>query len=291
MLIGARFHKITESQQIPKFLEFDFLNLNGQTHYMLSLHDVVETHINHGGLIRFNNITHPDNYHLLHQNRIKQALESPVKLMVNALQWGVNPFTVNVFNETLLDTGDFRYSAMNLESYRVGFEYVKSCLPGAKLGLSDYRLFLRSKAKFEAYFKLIETLNLDSPLVEAFSIQIWRYVNDLPLKRAMFLKDLGVIIQRFQDLGVDVHVSECAVFGNQYRDFEYIPSRTLRIKEQGNYYQEIIGVCRSNGVKSFCFWQPFDSFQPTMIAFQKRNQLDFAGIYDTDYNLKVADIF
>lgn len=291
MLIGARFHKITDSQQIPKFLEFDFLNLNGQTHYMLSLHDVVERFINQGGLIRFNNITNPDNYHFLNQNQIQQALESPVKLMVNALRWGVNPFTVNVFNETLLDTGDFRYSAMNLDSYRVGFEYVKSCLPGAKLGLSDYRLFLRSKAKFDAYFKLIEALNQDSPLVESFSIQIWRYVNDLPMKRVMFLKDLGVIIQRFQNLGIEVHISECAVFVNQYRDFEYIPSLKIRIKEQASYYQEIMDVCKENGAKSFCFWQPFDSYQAPMIAFQKRCSLDYAGIYDSEYNLKVGDLF
>jgi hypothetical protein len=147
---------------------------------------------------------------------------------------------------------------------------------------------MRSNAKFEQYYKLIEQINImkSSLLVNSFSMQIWRYVNDLQIKRDLFLKSLAHSLKTFKDMGVKTHVSECAIFVNQHRHYERKPSLTLRTSEQAIYYTEIMDVCRSNGCESFCFWQPFDANREVLRAFQKQSHDDNTGLFDVNYDVK-----
>lgn len=293
MLIGARFQRIENTKQAESYQKFDFLNINGATHYHPDFHPIVREWVK-SKPIRFNNLINPDKSSLLNGIQPEYALLKPaLNMALSCDNHAVSPFTINVFNEILRDTGEFRFSNLNLDSLIRGFTLVKEQFPDVSLGFSDYRLFMRSNAKFESYYRLIEQINNQAiegfytgSLVGAFSMQIWRYVNDLQIKRDLFLKSLANSLRTFADMGIKTHISECAIFVNQHRHYERKPSLALRTSEQAKYYTEIMDVCKSNGCESFCFWQPFDANQETLRAFQKQSPIDNTGIFDMNYDLK-----
>lgn len=289
MLIGARFQKIENPKQVEAYQKFDFLNINGATHYHPDFHKVIREWVKTKP-IRFNNLINPDKSNLLNGVQPEYALLKPaMNMALSCDNYSVSPFTINVFNEILRDTGEFRFSNLSLDSLIRGFTLVREQFPDTSLGFSDYRLFMRSNAKFDSYYRLIEQVNQgceSGNLVGSFSMQIWRYVNDLQIKRDIFLKSLAHSLRTFADMGIKTHVSECAIFVNQHRHYERKSSLTMRTANQASYYAEIMDVCKSNGCESFCLWQPFDANQETLRAFQKQSQTDNTGIFDMNYDLK-----
>lgn len=279
MLIGAKYHRIIQPIQERLFYNFDFINMISLTH----IDNPVIQYFNAENRLRYNNLAHQNKAHLLHQNRVYDCINPVLESLENH---SINPFVINVFNEILLDIGALRYKALTHEVIENALKDVRNRLKNTKLGLSDYRLFLRSQAKFDAYYELISKLNKDQKLVDAFSIQIWRYENDGYLKKQVFLQTLKQLIKKFKSLDVEVHISECCVFINQYDPYVNKPDLEKRIENQSKYYQDILEICADSGVKSFCFWQPFDDYQPVMKAFQKRSDIDYSGVYDVNYNLK-----
>ncbi len=155
----------------------------------------------------------------------------------------------DVVNEAISvdDDGIFRetvwYDAMGEEYLDLAFEWANEVAPGADLFLNDYGMDGINQ-KSDAMYDLVQRLLDRGAPIDGVGLQMHAF-------RALDAPDpesIGENIERFEDLGLDVHVTEMDVA----YDRATVPDDHL--EHQAQYYRDVLEACLENGCDTLITW-------------------------------------
>lgn len=191
----------------------------------------------------------------------------------------------DVVNEAFDDAGkDFRptfwHDRIGNDFIDLAFARARAADPSAKLFYNDYNIEQAGTAKGDKVFQMVSEWRARGVPIDGIGLQSHYFVNpDGTLDGVPNMDAIRANMARYNDIGVEVHITEC--------DFRLgKPLDDAKLAQHTKFYSELLQICiDAPNCSHFTVWglSDRDSWVPSTFP-----EFDYAHLYDADFHPRPA---
>lgn len=210
------------------------------------------------------------------KGRMKKIMKDHIKTVVGHYKGKVAYW--DVVNEAVRDEdGELRetvwYKSIGKEYFKLAFKWAREADPKAKLFYNDYASEIFSK-KSDGIYALMQYFKKEHIPIDGIGFQMHLDLANPP-SREVIVSNLN----RFADLGLEIHVTEMDV-----KTMDFKGTKKQMEKALAQVYQDVFAACLSvKNFKNFTLWGLTDKYTWLSLTY---GSVNYPLIFDNQYKPK-----